>query len=134
MPITKDGPIVSATTTIKDSTGKPVKVPGGFKIASDSADNVNDGVVIEDGRGNQFVWIPVTDGSKYVRNTTYEEAVIPATAYDDTSLGYLPSGVTNEKETVLKAGGFFVARYEAGTENDILVSKKNVTSVVTRVS
>lgn len=57
-------------TIIADSYGNLIKVPEGFKIASDSADNVTGGVVIEDATktesgastettGNQFVWIPV---------------------------------------------------------------------------
>ena len=96
-------------------------MPGGFKIASDSADNVSDGVVIEDGKGNQFVWIPVTNSQQYVRNTSYEDAWSSSNARDDT--GYLPSGVNDEKQAVLSAGGFYIARYEAGKEGDVVVSK-----------
>ena len=51
---------------IKDSYGNSVKIPAGFKIASDSGNNVTEGVVIEDveagnnyTKGNQYVWVPV---------------------------------------------------------------------------
>ena len=52
-------------TILIDEYGNEVKVPAGFKIASDSAINVTGGVVIEDvsagneyTKGSQFVWIP----------------------------------------------------------------------------
>lgn len=52
-------------TVLIDEYGNEVKVPAGFKIASDSAINVTGGVVIEDvsagneyTKGSQFVWIP----------------------------------------------------------------------------
>ncbi len=51
----------STTTTIPDSLGNNVVVPGGFKIANDSGKNVEEGIVIEDDSGNQFVWIPVSN-------------------------------------------------------------------------
>ena len=48
-------------TATKDTLGNLVYIPGGFKIASDSGSTVKDGIVIEDGSGNQFVWIPVSN-------------------------------------------------------------------------
>ncbi len=54
------------TVTTVDKLGNFVEVPGGFKIASDSTDNVKEGIVVEDSDKNQFVWIPVSniDGSQ----------------------------------------------------------------------
>lgn len=54
-------------TTIEDEQGNKITVPEGFKIAEDSGDTVQEGIVIEDVnaspntnvRGSQFVWIPV---------------------------------------------------------------------------
>ncbi len=55
-------------TTLIDDYGNRVKVPAGFKIASDSATAVTGGVVIEDvsaegatedTKGSQFVWVPI---------------------------------------------------------------------------
>ena len=51
----------TTTTTIPDSLGNDVVIPGGFKIADDSGKNVEEGIVIEDDSGNQFVWIPVSN-------------------------------------------------------------------------
>ena len=47
-------------TPIKDDLGNEVMIPAGFKVSQDSATLVEDGIVIEDSDGNQFVWIPVS--------------------------------------------------------------------------
>ena len=69
----KGGSYVSKTTVAKDSNDNIVRIPKGFKVASDSGINVTEGIVIEDGdvkagkgnnRGNQYVWIPVGNGIK----------------------------------------------------------------------
>ena len=65
----KDGSTFGTTTKINDSAGNKVSIPGGFKVSADSANNVTDGVVIEDNLGNQFVWIPVRNESEIVINT-----------------------------------------------------------------
>ncbi len=60
----------SKTIIAKDEKENQVVVPGGFKIADDSGDTVEKGVVIEDKEGNQFVWVPVSninaDGSNKI--------------------------------------------------------------------
>ncbi len=49
------------TTTVTDGNGNKVVIPGKFHIASDSGITVQEGIVIEDSDGNQFVWIPVSN-------------------------------------------------------------------------
>ena len=75
-----EGSFVKGNTLIKDDKGNKVLIPDGFKIATDSAINVAEGIVIEDNdsstngngeqKGNQFVWIPVSninqDGSNKI--------------------------------------------------------------------
>ena len=64
--------VSSKNTTIEDEYKNKVVIPAGFHIAMPTADNgivynytgdgtpsVQDGIVIEDVDGNQFVWIPV---------------------------------------------------------------------------
>ena len=63
-------PLVETATEIQtesnleaeDEYGNPVVVPKGFKVVVDETTNnattVAEGIVIEDGAGNQFVWIP----------------------------------------------------------------------------
>ena len=69
----------TSNTTVYDKYGNKIKVPAGFKILVDSttgytADtiDVTKGIVVEDGEGNQFVWIPVgtiyTDAEKTEAN------------------------------------------------------------------
>ena len=65
------------TITTVDKLGNFVEVPGGFKIASDSSDNVKEGIVVEDSDENQFVWIPVSninhDGSNLIKIENEDE-------------------------------------------------------------
>ncbi len=78
-------------TEVTDSKGNKVVIPGGFKIAEDSGDTVQQGIVIEDVsaskdknvEGSQFVWIPVgifvkDDGS------TSNEIVLGRYTFDET--------------------------------------------------
>ena len=75
----KGGSYFGESTTVKDTNGNLIKVPKGFKIAADSGLNVTEGIVIEDndiksgignGRGNQYVWVPVGNGIKKSDGTT----------------------------------------------------------------
>ena len=103
-----------------------------------TTDSVDNGLVIEDRNGNEFVWVPVT--TTYARNTSYSNTSVSAKAYTDT--GYLPDGIqpttddsTNnenaEREAVTSKGGFYISRYEAGKETsgetNKLVSKSGAT-------
>lgn len=62
-----EGKKFDETTTIEDVMGNKITIPSGFKIAEDSGDTVQEGIVIEDVdassdvnvQGSQFVWIPV---------------------------------------------------------------------------
>ncbi len=63
----ESGEVFDTKTPLKDEHGNIVQVPAGFKIAEDSGDTVQQGIVIEDVsasgddkvKGSQFVWIPV---------------------------------------------------------------------------
>ncbi len=130
----------------KDEEGNPITVPipAGFAPTQIEGQNsVADGLVVVDSKGNEFVWIPVKNEDEYKRNTNYEDAIVSESAEDDKN--YLPDGIdtsggegNKEKEIVTKAGGFYISRYEAGTEGGTyvdgkwtdstkLVSKKGVT-------
>lgn len=62
-------------TPITDSNNKEVTIPAGFKIAEDSAETVEDGIVIEDttANQNQFVWVPVDNINEFVRTGGYSD-------------------------------------------------------------
>ena len=102
-----------------------VPIPKGFKHKEGTKDT---GLVIQDEKGNEFVWVPATE-STYAKDTSFLGAKPTG---DDT----LPNGITDETADVKKYGGFYIGRYEAGIpEGDtspgdktgIPVSKKDAT-------
>ena len=137
----------NSTINGEEGTAMNPTIPEGFKPVDENEaewgdgtnppleEDVNEGLVIEDKQGNQFVWVPVT--GNYERNTSYELADASTKAYTDT--GYLPEGIqpetddaTNnenaEREAVLAKGGFYISRCEVGKEGEsTLVSKKGAT-------
>ena len=102
-----------------------VPVPKGFTYKEGTKDT---GLVIQDEKGNEFVWVPATE-STYAKDTSFPGAKPTG---DDT----LPNGITDETADVVKYGGFFIGRYEAGipegetstsNKTGIPVSKKDAT-------
>ena len=92
-----------------------VPIPKGFDYVTGTKDN---GLVIKDGEGNEFVWVPATE-STYVKDTSFR-GVTPTG--DDT----LPKGITDETADVVKYGGFYIGRYEAGVpENQSSIDGKS---------
>ncbi len=101
-----------------------VPIPKGFTYKEGTKDT---GLVIQDEKGNEFVWVPATE-STYVKDTSS-----PATPTGDDTL---PNGITDETADVVKYGGFYIGRYEAGipegdtspnNKTGIPVSKKGAT-------
>ena len=130
----ESGKVSDKNESYEDENGNKAIIPAGFKILP-GEEIINEGLVIQDENGNQFVWIPVQNTEKYIRNRNYEDEKISSVVYTDTT--YLPeelqplsedSSTKNEekeKQLVLNAGGFYISRYEAGIENNSLVSKKD---------
>ena len=116
---------VTKNTEVTYPDGK-VWIPEGFKISKDSASTVQNGVVIEDKGGNQFVWVPVATLADYKR-TWYTE-------YDSFS-SYSEALPEDEKTSVERYKGFYIGRYEAGdkesTKSKTLRSSNDVTKTVT---
>ena len=125
-----------------ESDGKTAIIPKGFKIIEDTEGkkSIDAGLVIQDSAGNEFVWVPVT-----VEGTTDAEKEanfekIRKDGYDNGSLQTLVSGGTvtepyakgysdgkgteeakdyqEMRTSVIKNGGFYIGRYEAGVEGD----------------
>ena len=65
-------------TETVDTDGNRLVIPGGFKLTNEeNTDKVEEGLVIQDKDGNEFVWIPVgipweTDSSKTIELARYE--------------------------------------------------------------
>lgn len=121
-----------------------VEIPNGFYYVCGKKDT---GLIISDVQGddienskngNQFVWIPVENEIDYAKNNKINSTGIS----DNTS--YLPTDVVQsdkaesnaeiEKQLVMKAKGYFISRYEIGTENSNIVSKKNATILTNTTS
>ena len=125
-----------------ESDGKTAIIPKGFKIIADTEGkkSIDAGLVIQDSAGNEFVWVPVT-----VAGTTNEEKEanfekIRTDGYQNGKLQTMVSGkegtepITNGysdgkgteeikdyqemRTSVIKNGGFYIGRYEAGVEGD----------------
>ena len=103
----------------KYSYNNPV-IPVGFRTSNEGASwslssdgtNVtgwNEGLVIQDGNGNQFVWVPV-DGT----NVTYDYHYNVGSQGSTNSEQGLPTGVSSEDTQITTYKGFYIARYEAG--------------------
>ena len=106
--------------TLIDDLENQVRIPEGFKIAEASATTVEDGVVIEDKDGNQFVWIPAKTGTGATINlSTGGTATI---VYRRTDFGkqygsysdYSETMPSDEEASVNAWGGYYIGRFEAG--------------------
>ena len=118
---------------------KIVKIPAGFKVADDSGNTIDEGIVIEDSEKNQFVWVPVSKenfATEFVRREGYMNGSLQSYLSD---CGEADATGKNKrvKETettkqeaknmyasVERNEGFYIARYEAGKEGENVVSKK----------
>ena len=90
----KGGEAFEKKTTVEDEEGNKIEVPAGFKIASDSGNTVQQGVVIEDVnastdtevQGSQFVWIPV---GKFIKDdgTESNEIILGRYTFADDAQG-----------------------------------------------
>ena len=92
-----------------------VPIPKGFTYKDGTKDT---GLVIQDKKGNEFVWIPATE-STYRKDTSFfsYNNIIPTG--DD-----LPDEF-DEIADIVKYGGFYIGRYEAGVpEGDTSQSNK----------
>ena len=94
-----------------------VPIPKGFTYKEGTKDT---GLVIQDGNKNEFVWVPATESS-YAKDTSFPSLNNVNPTGDDT----LPNGITDETADVVKYGGFYIGRYEAGIpEGDTSTSNK----------
>ena len=125
-----------------------VTIPAGFKVAQDSGSTINEGIVIEDIKENQFVWVPVEyerqeDGTDnfneiFVRRAGYynnspqilTEDFGEANATGNNTNAEVTESATTQRETKLmyasvkKNGGFYIGRYETGKDKESTVIKK----------
>ncbi len=119
---------------VSDGEGNTIPIPKGFYyvggteetgvVISDSSSDKNKGKdalkgdITKDLVGNQFVWIPCKeeDYHKYNWGDKYKEL----------DASWSETTPTEEKAKVAKYGGFYIARYEAGTSQVTLTNRKKI--------
>ena len=135
----------SQVTPIADGNGGTVPLPNGFYYVGG---DISTGLVISDKQrdtmsasgtsmGNQFVWIPVSSEADLAR-TNFDTNGQPTTTVLDKDLTEpYAKGYSTEAEEyntmrtqVLKYGGFYIGRYEAGVNNTTLRTKVTTNQTV----
>ena len=132
-------------TIIDGGNGTKVPLPNGFYYVGG---DISTGLVISDKQtdtmnasgvnmGNQFVWIPVSSEADLTRTkfdeTTGQPTTGLATYYTEPyAKGYSTeeSEYNTMKTQVLKYGGFYIGRYEAGVNDTTLRTKVTTNQTV----
>ncbi len=109
-----------------------ITIPAGFKVAEGDVNNIEQGIVISDRDGNEFVWVPC-EKTEYVKHTytgsnNNDEG---PNIEDEGNAGWNThyyraykdwtgdqSQENENKASVEKYGGFYIARYEAGVPSN----------------
>ena len=153
------GTHIEQTTYTETVNGKTmiVPIPAGFAMTNIEGENsIEDGLVIIDSNGNEYVWIPctidVSDGTtiQYGREeqkwgiesdngtiatkdelTLLDEGVTYSetdknNGINETVAQEIINQINAEKESIEKYKGYYIGRYEVGKENNKAVIKKNM--------
>ena len=98
-----------ALMNTKKTTYKGITLPEGFAPTKiEGEDSIDDGLVITDGYGNEYVWVEVP--TTIYSDSSFKDTNTDGTTYSDDYKKMLKSVYTN--------GGFWIGRYEAGLEGD----------------
>lgn len=132
---------VPEDTKVTDSEDNPITIPEGFTPQPDPESDtpnepkVEDGVVIKDEKGNEFVWIPVgtiklsTGGTATINYDRYAFSGWDKNGTDSTSYQapikttsseseYFSEALnSSEKNSAVSNHGFYLGRYEAGVSS-----------------
>ena len=134
----------SQVTPIADGNGGTVPLPNGFYYVGG---DILTGLVISDKQGdtmsasgismgNQFVWIPVSSEAD-LKRTEFNTNGQPTTGLDTKFTEPYASGYSTEvseyntmRAQVLKYGGFYIGRFEAGVNSTTLRTKVTTAQTV----
>ena len=132
-------------TPIADGNGGTVPLPSGFYYVGG---DISTGLVISDKQndtldasgtsmGNQFVWIPVSSEADLTRTNFDTTTGQPTTAVSTNYTEPYANGYSTEaseyntmRAQVLKYGGFYIGRFEAGVNNTTLRTKVTTAQTV----
>ena len=136
---------LTKVTIIDGENGTKVPLPNGFYYVGG---DILTGLVISDKQGdtmtasgvdmgNQFVWIPVSSEADLTRTEFDKTTGQPKTGLDTKLTEPYVSGYSTEaseyntmKAQVLKYGGFYIGRYEAGINSTTLRTKVTTAQTV----
>ena len=108
-------------------------IPAGFAVSQVEGENViDDGLVIIDKNGNEFVWVPVDNYSEFKRKSGYfngNEQTLTSSYGEADNTGNNTNSEVTESETTKKEAremyasveknkGFYIGRYEAGKDDN----------------
>ena len=151
---TIDAEEASATNPIIPKGFKPIDqgdAKWGDGTTPPTEEALNEGLVIQDKKGNEFVWVPVKDFSQFTREAGYDRGSLQT--YEFTTEGmtlnkyYEPASdgitvdITADEDTqevqkmyksVKENGGFYIGRYETGFEGTTAKSKHTTHSTYTQ--
>lgn len=123
------------TSSYTDINGDLAYIPAGFQVGlSNGINQIRNGLVIQDESGNQFVWVPVDNINDFKTYEGYEDGKIQnflSSTQEPFENGY-QTEVEEYKtmyDSVTKYKGFYVGRYEAGTDN-VRTSTSGITDKV----
>ena len=135
----------SQVTPIADGNGGTIPLPNGFYYVGG---DISTGLVISDKQGdtmtasgtsmgNQFVWIPVASEADLERTNFDATTGQPTTGLSTSYTEPYASGYSTEaseyntmRTQVLKYGGFYIGRFEAGVNSITLRTKVTVAQTV----
>ena len=119
----KNSIYVEETTLVKDANNKNIILPKDFTIRIDesttNADNVEEGIVIEDRGGNQYVWIPIDgilgENGKTLQNAVDGEIILGRYVFDNKGKidrNLTPNVLAGELKTSTTALSYYVETSE----------------------
>ena len=139
-------------TFLKDANGNVFVLPAGFKVVDTGDITAEKGIVVEDSKENQYVWIPCTTEEsttqlQYKRTewdveidrddnsrASKDELTLTDTkcskedidnGLTDNVTSEIVKQIKEERASVSKNGGYYIGRYEVGNENGTAVVKYN---------
>ncbi len=121
--------MAEAVMNFENTKYKGVTIPAGFAPTRiEGEDSIDEGLVIIDSKGNEFVWVPVdgvegesdlgaeNDGKIIYKQDTTTWSSYAYSEYND---WWDEEEIDFRKKSVKDNGGFYVARYEAGVPESI---------------
>lgn len=113
--------IYSETQKYTDVNGDIAYIPAGFSVGTSKYINtIENGLVIQDELGNQFVWVPVesalANGTTYPTSTSSTSTYKPMAIYQDNSKKYYQSLIYSFS-TSAKTLSYAISGYKLGKSN-----------------